>query len=376
MLEKQILRTCCIVLAGAAVPALVAAAAPPLAYTSPSCGPAGGSTAWACGAWPSTVPPVLGAAGTRTKDADTGNRVLRATQAGSFGEAPGTAFKPFDGGWKRAWNANSTRFLVLPWSTGLVQNTAYWLNFNPATMSLVGKGVAAPAQFAEVQWDQNNPDVLVGLSGGMAKTYNVVTKTWTKVFDPVDINWGRLDPLDVSVGGDTVCVAGGGQDVGRRVACYNRKTGVSQVINLLDQTVNGSPLAIYFQGSPVALPASTTIHSINLGQDGKHLAIDTHGNSMCTVPGLPNYSSTALFVDLETVIAYEWNVGCGDTHWAYGNKGTMIQSTTPRWTPSGADSPCNSDSRGLVRRNTDATVDSSVFQTGSCGFYNPATWAH
>jgi len=159
------------------------------------------------------------------------------------------------------------------------------------------------------------------------------------------------------------------------VACYNRKTGVSQVINLLDQTVNGSPLAIYFQGSPVVLPASTTIHSINLGQDGKHLAIDTHGNSMCSVPGLPNYSSTALFVDLETVIAYEWNVGCGYTHWAYGNKGTMIQSTTPRWTAFGADSPCNSDSRGLVRRNTDATVDSSVSQTGSCGFYNPATWS-
>ena len=53
----------------------------------------------------------------------------------------------------------------------------------------------------------------------------------------------------------------------------------------------------------------------------------------------------------------------------------MMQSATPKWTATGADSPCNSDSRGIGRRMTDATVDSSYTTLSPCAFFNPATWA-
>jgi hypothetical protein len=132
-----------------------ASAAAVLDYSSPYCGPAGGSTPWACGAWPTTTPPALGREGTVTIDPDTRNRVLRATQAGSFGEDPATAFKVFDAGWRRAWNATGTRFIVVPWtSRGQVRNQAYWLAFDPSSMRLDGRAQKIPADLSDIEWDQ------------------------------------------------------------------------------------------------------------------------------------------------------------------------------------------------------------------------------
>ncbi len=361
-------------LAAVTAPAVWAQGSGAVTYASPSCGPAGGSTYWACGAWPSATAPALGAAGTVVSDPDSGNRVLRVTESGSFGEAASTAFKGFDSGWKRAWNANSTRFIVMPWAGGSVLHSLYWVGFDPATMALTTPATPVPGQIADAQWDQTNPDLIVGLVSGVATTYNVITKVFTKVYDPKAYNWGGVNPWMAVWGGDTVCIAGGGQDIGLRVTCFNRRTSVASTIFLPGQTINGSKFPVYFQGSPVTLPSSVTVHSINLGMDGRWLAIDTHGNSMCSVPGIPNYSGTALFLDLQTKIGYEWNIACGGTHWAYGFDGVMMQSGSPRWSSTGADSPCNSDSRGVLRRNTDQTVDSSVLQTGACSFYNPATW--
>jgi len=311
-------------------------------------------------------------AGTVTIDPDTRNRVLRVTQSGSFGEAAGTAFKGFDSGWKQLWNATSTRFLIIPWTTGNPKVRAYWMGFNGTTMSLAGAAVPAPVDFTDVEWDQYNPDLLVGLSKGVAKTYNVVTKTWTTIFNPAQVNLGAWAWLS-AWGGSTVCIATSGQDVGYRTACYDRKTATFNVINLHTQTINGSPLTVYFQGKPVALPATTTMHNITVGRDGRWLAIDTHGNSMCSVPGLSNYASTSLFIDLQNKVGYEWNVACGQTHWAYGYNGIMMQSDSPKWTPYGANSACNSDSRGIIHRSTDLATDSSLYQTGPCALYAPAT---
>ena len=147
------------------------------------------------------------------------------------------------------------------------------------------------------------------------------------------------------------------------------------LIDLRAQTINGEPLPVSFRGQPATLPRSVGIHSILLAPDGKWLAIDTHGNTMCSVPNLPNYSSTSLFVNLETNTAYEWNISCGTTHWAYGYEGVMVQSTSPKWNSSGAAGPCNSDSRGIVRRSTDDAADSNVTVTAPCSFFQPSTWA-
>jgi hypothetical protein len=298
---------------------------------------------------------------------------MRVTQSGSYGEAPGTAFKGFDGGWRRAWNANSTRFFIIPWTLGNPKNTVYWMGFSPSKMAIAGIAVPAPPQFTDLQWDQYDPDVMVGLSKGIATSYNVIKNSWTPVFDPSQTNWGGSPWLSVW-GGNSVCIASSGQDIGYRLVCHDRQKATSDVINLRTQTINGSPLTVYFEGRPVTLPSSVTVHAVTLGQDGRWLAIDTHGNSMCSVPYLPRYASTSLFIDLQTKVGYEWSVGCGGTHWAYGHNGVMMQSSSPRWTATGADGPCNSDSRGIAHRNTDITADSSLYQTGPCAFYRPSTW--
>jgi hypothetical protein len=240
-------------------------------------------------------------------------------------------------------------------------------------MSLTGAGAPVPNQFTAVEWDQTNPDLVVGVVNGVAKTYNVVTSAWTTVFDPATSNWGGT-PWIAGWGGNSVCIAAGPQDNGHVLACHDRQTGASQVIDLHAQTINGAGFTVYFQGNPVVMPPSVGIHTITMAPDGKWLAIDTHGNNMCSIGGLTNYASTGLFLNLETHVGYEWNAGCGATHWAYGYNGAMMQSVGPNWTPAGPHGPCNSDSRGIIRRNTDATIDSSLYATAPCLFFNQATW--
>jgi hypothetical protein len=299
--------------------------------------------------------------------------VLRVTQSSSFGEAAGTTFKMFDGGWKQAWNADDSKFVVVPWTSGNPVHAAYWVGFNEASMSLTGASGAVPNAFQDPQWDQNDPNLIVGLVGGVAQSYNIATGAWTKVFDAASTNWGA-SPWISAWGGNTVCIAEGIQDVGHRLACSDRKTSTSRVIDLHAQTINGSKFTVYFQGQPVSLPSSVGIHEVMMGLDGNWLALDTHGNSLCSVPGLANYASTSLFINLQTNTAYEFNVACGTTHWAYGYSGMMIESTSPKWTGTSNNSPCNSDSRGLGHRSTDAAIDSSFYITEPCSFFNSATW--
>ena len=52
----------------------------------------------------------------------------------------------------------------------------------------------------------------------------------------------------------------------------------------------------------------------------------------------------------------------------------MMQSASSKWTSTGANNPCNSDSRGIGRRSTDGAIDSSYVTTQPCTFFNPATW--
>jgi hypothetical protein len=356
----------------APTPTAPATTAGPLTYASPYCGPAGGSTAWACGAWPAKTPPSLGAAGSVAIDPDTRNRVLRVTGPGSFGEAGTTAFKGFDGGWRQLWNATSTRFLVVSWNTSRVKNTMNRVDFNPGTMAVTGS-VPVPYQFTDVEWDQKDPDLLVGIADGVAKTYNVRTQAWTTVFNPAATNWGAKPWLS-GWGGNSACVAEGPQDLGYRLVCYDRAAKTSRVYNLRAQTVNGAKFPVYYKGQPISLPGNISVHTVIVSPDGNWMALDTHNNKACSVGSLNNYAITSLVIDLRNNVGYEWSVACGGTHWAYGYDSVMVQSSSPKWTSTGANGPCNSDSRGIGRRRTDGAIDSSYISTAPCRFFSPATW--
>lgn len=339
-------------------------------YTSPSCGPAGGTTAWACGAWPSKTPPTLGATGSVVRDADTGNRILRVTTAGSFGEPLKAAFKGFDAGWKALWNSNSTRFIVQSWG-GL--GRAYWIKFDPATMSSSLGGVV-PSAFGDYQFDTINPDLIVGLVGGVAKSYNVVTGAWATIFDPKATGWSVGSWIS-AWGGPTVCIASVGQDTGTKTLCYDRQSGRTWLIDYRSQTINGLKFPVLLNGALTTLPATTTHHTIMVGLEGDWLAVDTHGNALCSVPGLANYASTTLFLNLHSKTGHEWTTACGGTHWAYGWDGAILQSASPKWTATGAQGPCNSDSRGILRRETSSAIDLGSVELLPCSFFQKPTWA-
>jgi hypothetical protein len=306
-------------------------------------------------------------------DPDTANRVLRATGPGSFSEDPPTAFKVFDGGWKRAWNATSDRFIVIPWSGRSVRHSAYWVGFDPTRMALNGSG-SLPDDLADVEWDPADPDLVVGLSNGVATAYNVRSRKYTRIFDPDSTGW-RAHAGMVSWSGNRVCIAEAPQDRGYRIACAARDGSRRWVIDLHAQTINGKPLPVSFRAQPATLPNSIGIHTLTLAPDGKWLAIDTAGNTRCSVANLSNYAATALMLNLETNTGYEWNIACGGTHWAYGYEGVMLQSSSPKWDSTGNNSPCNSDSRGVSRRFSGETIDSSYTPTAPCSFFVPATWA-
>ncbi len=230
-----------------------------------------------------------------------------------------------------------------------------------------------PNAFTDYQWDQNNPDLIVGLVNGVAQSYNVTNGTFTTLFDPASTGWGATSWLS-AWGGNSVCITEGMQDSGYRLACKNLSSGSAQASNLHSQTINGSHFNVYMNGALASLPSSVGVHTITLGMDGRWLAIDTHGNTMCSIGVLSNYASTALFIDLQTNTGYEWNVACGGTHWAYGYNSVMMQSSSPKWTSTGANGPCNSDSRGVGKRRTDSQIDSSYYNTQPCSIFNPATW--
>jgi hypothetical protein len=348
---------------------LLCATAMSAQYTSPSCGPTGGTLPWACGAWPTATAPELGLAGTATTDPDTGNRVLRVTAPGSFGEPLAAAFKTFDAGWVRAWSADSRRFIVSSWGGS---GRRYVQNFDPETMTL-GNSMPLPIAAHSFEFDQHTPDLLVGLSEGIAKSYNLVTKVWATVFDPRSVGWAGT-PWKSVWGGTTVCIAGGGQDKGFRTICYDRVRHLTWQIDYRAQTINGRPFPVLLRGATVRLPATVTHHEVVLSPDGRWLAIDTHGNSQCNEASLGDYAGTTLFLSLETRTGYEWNIACGGTHWAYGYDGLLAQSTSPRFCASGIDG-APGDSRAVALRPSDSMLDLEFSQIQAHSFFTNPGWS-
>jgi hypothetical protein len=149
--------------------------------------------------------------------------------------------------------------------------------------------------------------LVVGLSNGVATAYNVRSRKYTRIFDPATTGW-RAPPGMLVWGGNRVCIAEAPQDDGYRIACAARDGSRRWAIDLHAQTVNGKPFPVSFRAQPASLPRTIGIHAITLAPDGKWLAIDTHGNTPCSVPNLPNYAATALFLNLETNTGYDGNL--------------------------------------------------------------------
>src|SRR5262245_49175253 len=153
---------------------------------------------------PLPPPPALGVANTAITDPTFGTPILRVTDANT---KSGQSFVSIDGGFSRAWNADSTAIkLTGPHGDG------YWLEFNPATFK-VGDGSSTPAVHmlpfgARWEWSAIDPDIIYYLNGNQIAKYNKATGVSTNLGGP-----STGDPvayLTVVVGRDYwVCAAAG-----------------------------------------------------------------------------------------------------------------------------------------------------------------------
>ncbi len=333
---------------------------PPLTYSAPHCdnGVASAGAPWACGPWPATTAPRLGPANTATSDPDTGNRVLRVTEAGSLGQTTTASFFTNYGGWEHDWAADDSAFIVrVQYGDG----GKFWVGFDPANMKLTGASGRLPSAFAgdNFAFDETDPAVIIGVQGSRVVAWNRFTNTTTKIFDITAVT----SVFTTSVQSNRICVANGPQDGGYIAECYNRATGAKQVINVRAQTINGERYTIWYKGG-ITTQAGAGIHALTLSEDGRWAAFDLHSTSACSAAGLSNYTAQqGLIINLDTNEAYSWSLACGNTHWALGFDGAMVHAASPQWTPDGfnqAGACPIDDDRGFVMRTAGLTVDSSI----------------
>src|SRR5262245_56044920 len=125
--------------------------------------------------------PALGPSNSVINDPTFGSRILRVTDANTLG---GQSFISIDGGFFRAWNADSTAFKL----TG-PSGQGYWVEFNPSTFK-VGDGSSHPTVHqlpfgANWEWSAVDPNVIYYLSGSNnISKYNKSTGTSTVLATP------------------------------------------------------------------------------------------------------------------------------------------------------------------------------------------------
>ncbi len=328
-----------------------------LAYTSPTClspGPPnftystgtalngwnGSGAAWACGSYPTSTAPTLPAAGCPTStsttnactagystsltDPDTGNRILRVTQNGSLNNtATGNQFYSFASGWRQAWNANSTKFLLMT-DYGCYYD---WVGFNPDSMTLTGESAYLPCK-SEWNFSSTDPDLLYMMGSGWLQSYRISTGVTTNIKQwSADPYWvAGQSIVGMYIGGSTACVYSGtpGSGTGKLVGCHNVTSGQSWVIDTNVGTINGVSI------SGVTTSGNTGLHSVAVGRDGNYVLIDTGwgSNSGCATDDHAIHAQ--LMVNLQTGAGVQIGNYCWLTHWAIGLDGDMYSAIGSR----------------------------------------------
>ncbi len=314
---------------------------------------------WGCGLYPTSAAPALPSAGCPTSvsfsatnqcqsgystpliDTDTGNRIMRVTESGTFGNntfsGSSKRFWPTSAGWAVRWNVNDTRFLVEG------ENFHFTIvGFNPASMTLTGTSIPLPfATVAPFQRSPNfsisDPDIVYYLQGNNLKSYNVATLAPAVTvldFTTMPFWVSGQTPYAIFPGGPNMCgltqLGTSGQNTGKSAFCYNLNTHESWVIDTLLGTINGQPL------TGTTFTGVQSVHEVAPGLDGEYLAIDTGksgasgaGNSGCNV-GVVDSPLAQGVVQLRTGVTKKIGLQCDQTHWAMGHSGLMMQSVPDR----------------------------------------------
>ncbi len=342
-----------------------------LVYNSPSCLPsttyaAGTPDAahpWACGSYPTTIAPILPAAGcpanasatntcipgytTSLADPDTCNRILRITENGSLNNtAFGNNFGAANAGWLKVWNADSTKV----WFTS--NGPPVWVGFNPTNMTLTGQSGNLPnVGTNSYNFDATNPNLFYGLSSSTIWKYTFAANG--TISAPVALQNLNNIPgwisgqvwLALYRGGNLLCAYSGlgQQGTGRLVACVDSVSNATYMIDTgaTQATLNGVVITGIDVGS------FNSIHTVQPGTDGRYVFIDTGPQGQNCTAGIPPHNGQFV-VDLLTGNGAQLGRYCDETHLAIGHNGVLYQAVA---SSSNSTPPCGAyDNRGEIYR--------------------------
>jgi hypothetical protein len=269
--------------------------------------------------------PTLGAAGTSTTDPDFGSNVIRVTQSGSCSVATGNSFTPNDGaGWKRAWNADSTKLLV-----ETDNGSWYYFIFDPVALSLGSCVNVVPnklGNYPNFAWNTTNR--IFGITPTSTHElgyWDTASGSATDVFDMSTIPGFTITSpylLECDVNDAWCCMSSNTQDTGTQIGCYNAVTAHTQVLNLATATEKQDSAA------PVALD---NLSSSQLANCGIHTFIHDEGGTFlgASFNGCTAYPTGQthgfLFWQLGTNhVTYDAGILWDSDHWALGVNDVFI----------------------------------------------------
>lgn len=228
---------------------------------------------------PATAP-TLGASGTYVTDTTIANtRIMRLTddavRTALTGFTTHPVIVPYYGD-RNVWARDNSAVLLVDEDGGAWKyvklNVSNWPNSNTIVSFHSLTDLVSPS-FSYV-----NPDYIYGLhtTNNNFARFKLSDQTITDLFDIRTLTgWpAGVEPqaLTVSVDDGWMCARAGVQDSGNHMGCWNQTNSDTALIDLVDNTVNGSPMEGYTGGF-----AGCGVHAMTLGTSTRYLYIGMNG---------------------------------------------------------------------------------------------------
>lgn len=287
-------------------------------------------------------PPLLGPANTTHIDPTFGTEILRVTDANTMS---GKSFRPTDAGFFRTFNADNTK-IKLSGSQG----DGYWLEFDPVAFRVGLSPHLIPYTYGEKwQFSVIDPDAIYVLNGAQIAKYILSTGTTSNIGGPS--SGAALAYMAVIVGLDNwVCSAAGPgqQDTWTQAFCIQPSNPSNfRYIDITAHTVNG-----VYQSDPNWPTGSgpNGIHGM-AGSTGDHWVEFTLRN-----PSWGGNGTSVFNLDTNRWQLVKAQCCGGDIYW-----GGHTSLGNGRYA-NGAGNQVGNDSRGILLRNADATMDTNQYR--------------
>ena len=241
-------------------------------------------------------PPAIGGAGSYIVDTSipTYTRIMRVTTAADSPTGNSLAVPAL--GDRNVWSTDGAHVLYMDnWYSRwyvLNLNLASWPNPNT-----IGSKTVVPLSLPYFSYI--NADLVYGLDGTWASTYQVSTGSITHLFD-YSTMWPATQGVNyftLSSDDRRMCVFNGGQDSGWLVGCVDMQSHVTYLLDVSTSKVNGAPVNGY-TFAPGTGGAGSGIHSLAFGMSMRYLQVQSQGGNPPVYWDLDSVQAATLIPEL------------------------------------------------------------------------------